>query len=218
MPRSCSEAHHGESATRITRGGALCPQPPNGGRRDRGAAWSRARFEDCVNLGAILENFPGAGKARGHDKSIAGSERSALARLAFNHNAPRGDHTQLILGIAHAPLAACSRPATGEKFLTRVGSNSTRDARVCPRPGGQAAARRRPARCHRAGVRWKRPYGAILARNPAAGFPARRASLHVLLGPSLLVTAGNLLRARTLEPHSDATVERVPIQVARRAG
>src|SRR5437016_12154918 len=121
MPRSCSEAHHGESATRITRGGALCPQPPNGGRRDRGAAWSRARFEDCVNLGAILENFPGAGKARGHDKSIAGSERSALARLAFNHNAPRGDHTQLILGIAHAPLAACSRPATGEKLLTRIG-------------------------------------------------------------------------------------------------
>src|SRR2546426_12135720 len=100
MPRSCSEAHHGESATRITRGGALCPQPPNGGRRGRGAAWSRARFEDCVNPGANPENFPSARKTPGHDKNIAGPAPRALARLAFNHNPPPGEHTQLILGIA----------------------------------------------------------------------------------------------------------------------
>src|SRR5437868_13002876 len=82
---------------------------------------SRAGFEDGVDLGAILENFPGAGKARGHDESIAGPECTALARLALDHNTPSGDHAQLVLGIAHAPLAARSRPATGEELLTRVG-------------------------------------------------------------------------------------------------
>src|SRR6266850_7487761 len=101
MPGPCSEARRGESATRITWVGGLCPPPPNGECHERGAACSRARFEDRVHLGAILENFPGAGKARGHDESIAGSECTALARLAFNHNTSRGDHAQLVLGIAH---------------------------------------------------------------------------------------------------------------------
>src|SRR5207302_11003860 len=66
----------------------------------------------------------------------------AVARLAFNHNTPRSDHAQLVFGIAHAPLAARSRPAAGEKLLTRVGEvvphamlGSARDQAVRRRHG-----------------------------------------------------------------------------------
>src|SRR5271170_1779564 len=86
-------------------------------RRSRSAA----TFEDGVDLGAVLQDFPGADKTCRHHERIPCSESTALAALTLYYHPPGGHHAQLVLGVAHVPFAARGGPAAGEKLLGSIG-------------------------------------------------------------------------------------------------
>src|SRR5579859_689910 len=81
---------------------------------------SAARFEDRVDLAAVLEHLPGAAEAGRDHEGITRTEARALPGGTLDHDpAPRHD-AQLVLGVAHPPFAARRGPAPGEELLARV--------------------------------------------------------------------------------------------------
>src|SRR5262249_21366787 len=80
----------------------------------------RSGLEYRVNLAAVLEPLPGAGKSRGNDERIATCEYAALAAIALDHHPARCHDTQLVLRVAHTPLAARRRPTSGEELLSCI--------------------------------------------------------------------------------------------------
>src|SRR3954452_17024283 len=73
---------------------------------NRGAAHLlSARLEDGVELGAVLEDFPGAFEPGRYDECLTGREFPALAVPVLEDDAPLRQAAELRLGIADAPLA-----------------------------------------------------------------------------------------------------------------
>src|SRR4029077_6669931 len=81
---------------------------------------SASRFEDRVDLGAVIKDLPGAGEPGRNHERIAGSEAHALTARALDDDLSGGPHAQLVLGLAHEPFSPRSRPASGEELLTAV--------------------------------------------------------------------------------------------------
>src|SRR5262249_38093304 len=85
-----------------------------------GRARSGAGLEDRVDLGAVLQHFPGADEAGGDHEGIARTEGCALPVCALDDDTSLRHDAQLVLRIAHAPLAAARRPAPGEELLRGI--------------------------------------------------------------------------------------------------
>ena len=79
-----------------------------------------ARFEDGVELGAILRHFPGALEPGRDDEPFAGSEFPTLARGIFEDDSTAGKATELRFGISDAPLAHRARPHAAMKLLAHI--------------------------------------------------------------------------------------------------
>src|SRR5215469_8761958 len=99
-----TEAERRRSATGFNNGAELC----------------LVRLEDGVDLGAVLDDLPGAAETGRDQEHIAGTEAAALAARVLDHYLPGSHDAQLVLGVAHTPFSARGRPAPGEELLARV--------------------------------------------------------------------------------------------------
>src|SRR5688572_24455019 len=79
------------------------------------------RFEDRVELAAILEHFPRAFEACGNHETVAGAERVRASGRGYDPHASLREMAKLRLGVLDAPLASSARPSPRKELLTRIG-------------------------------------------------------------------------------------------------
>src|ERR1700685_167309 len=103
----------------------------SGGDRPAPGIWRRALIfqralrrvaglENGVELAALLEDLPGAGKARWYDEAVAARKFQSLPRLAREHHATRKQMAELMFRVSHGPSPPGCRPNTGKELLRRI--------------------------------------------------------------------------------------------------
>src|SRR5690349_18832194 len=80
-----------------------------------------AALKKGVELGAVLDDFPGSLEAGGYDEALAGAELPAVSLRVLEDDATARQAAELRLGVPDAPFAARARPATAVELLARVG-------------------------------------------------------------------------------------------------
>src|SRR5688572_30145977 len=80
-----------------------------------------ACLKQGVELGAILDDFPGAFESSGDHEPLAGAEFPALSRRILEHHAAAGQAAELGLRVTDAPFAARAGPDAAVELLRRIG-------------------------------------------------------------------------------------------------
>src|SRR5688572_32129523 len=80
-----------------------------------------ARLKQCVELGAVFDDFPASFESGRHDEAFSRTEFPALTRGIFQRHPAPGEAAELRFRIADAPLAAGAGPDSAVELLRLIG-------------------------------------------------------------------------------------------------